>query len=398
MTEIRMPRLSDSMVEGTIVKWLVADGATVDAGQEIVEIETDKATMPYEAYAEGTISILAGERATVPVGALIATIGPATDPPARGPASDAPARGRASDALARVLASPVARRLAEEGGVDLAGITGTGPGGRITRSDVEAAIERRDGPTAGSTPGSAAGSSPGPLPATDEPDDGQGTVEKLTNTQRLIAARMVDTTTVPQFTIQIEVDMREALSLRRQLKAAPDLDSAPSVNDLVLKAAAVALRRHPRVNASYREGEFELHEHVNVGVAVAAPDTLLVPTVADADAKALGAIAAETRDLISRARSGTLRPAELEGGTFTISNLGMFGITAVAPIPFAPQAAILGVGATREVLHLEDGRPTSVPVMTLTMTCDHRILYGADAAEFLSEVRRGLEHPLQLVV
>jgi pyruvate dehydrogenase E2 component (dihydrolipoamide acetyltransferase) len=372
MTDIRMPRLSDSMVDGTIVKWLVADGATVDAGQEIVEIETDKATMPYEADAHGTISIVAGESATLRVGALIATIGPATDPPAR------------------VLASPVARRLAQDGGVDLAAVTGTGPNGRITRSDVEAAIDLRDGSTTGSAPGAP--------PAIDESDQSQSAVEKLTNTQRLIADRMVDTTTVPQFTIQIEVDMGNALSLRRQLKAAPDLDAVPSVNDLVLKAAAVELVRHPRVNGSYRDGQFELHEHVNVGVAVAAPDTLLVPTVRDADAKPLGVIAAETRDLIARARNGTVRPAELEGGTFTISNLGMFGITAVAPIPFAPQAAILGVGATREILRLEDGRPTSEPVMTLSMTCDHRILYGADAAQFLSDVRSRLEHPLQLLL
>jgi pyruvate dehydrogenase E2 component (dihydrolipoamide acetyltransferase) len=386
-----MPRLSDSMTEGTVVRWLVADGATVGAGEEIVEVETDKATMAYASDAAGVIRILVAEGTSVPVGEPIASVGEARSIAGTGSAG-------------RVVASPVARRIARENGIELGSITGTGPGGRITRSDVEAAVA--GGAAAGDRSGDGDGAmggdeSPGAEPVDPEPGEprptGTDTVLEPTRAQRLIAERMTLTkATVPEFTLQTEVEMERAIAVREQLKA---LGAAtPSLNDLVVKAAALALRRHPRANASYLDGRFHLHERVNVGIAVAAPGLLLVPNIFDADVKTLGTIAIEARDLAGRAREGRLSPRELEGGTFTVSNLGMFGITAVAPILFADQAAILGVGATRELLRLRQGGMVAERVLTLTLTCDHRILYGADAAAFLAELRGLLEEPLALML
>jgi pyruvate dehydrogenase E2 component (dihydrolipoamide acetyltransferase) len=205
--------------------------------------------------------------------------------------------------------------------------------------------------------------------------------------------------TIPHFQVQAEVVMDEAVALRARLRelAAPDAP-VPSLNDLVVKACALALRRHPRVNGSYDDGRFELHARVNIGVAVAAPDTLVVPTVFDADARSLGAIAAESRRLAERVRSAEVTPAELSGATFTVSNLGMYGMSAIVPVINPPQAAILGVGATRQVLARIDGKIVDRTVMTLTLSCDHRILYGADAAAFLADVRDLLQAPLQLAL
>ena len=404
-TEIRMPRLSDSMTEGTIISWLVQDGDTVAAGQEIAEIETDKATMAYPIDAVGVIRRLVAEGATVAVGDVIAIVEVADDP--QPPVGAAQHRDRRS---ARAVASPVARRLAGEAGIDLATVAGSGPGGRIVRADVEAVMAgtvqvSAGAPAGGAVPTEATAAGPAESgaptraapPATRAGADPE--IQELTRAQRLIADRMTHAkTTVPEFTIETEVAMDQALALREQLKALGDPGPVPSLNDIVVKAAALALRSNRRANASYVDGRLHLHQQVNVGIAVAAPEVLLVPTIFAADTKTLGAIAGETRELTERARHRRLTPSELEGGTFTVSNLGMFGVTAVAPIIFVPQAAILGVGAVREIVRLRDGQPVAEPTMTLTLSCDHRVLYGADAARFLADVRSLLEAPLRLML
>jgi pyruvate dehydrogenase E2 component (dihydrolipoamide acetyltransferase) len=275
-------------------------------------------------------------------------------------------------------------------GVDLGALDGTGPRGRITRADVAARAgieERRD---------------PEIRPAVrDRSPRRASTTQELTRTQRLIARRMAEAkATIPHFQVQTEADIGALAALRAQLKDQPSPpDPLPSLNDFIVKACALALRRHPRANGSYRDERFELHEQVNVGIAVAAADALVVPTVSDADGRSVGAIAREARRLAAAVRDGSVTPGELAGATFTVSNLGMYGMTAITPVINPPQAAILGVGAARAVLALDDhGAVTERQLMTLTLSCDHRILYGADAAEFLSDIRRGLESPLTLLL
>jgi pyruvate dehydrogenase E2 component (dihydrolipoamide acetyltransferase) len=399
MTEIRMPSLSDSMQEGTILSWLKDDGEPVAVGDELVEIETDKATMTYESPAEGTLTIVAAVGETLPVGAPIARLGAEAPAPAESsepaaatttttPATPPNENGNGSHSDVR--ATPLARRMATIHGVDLDALEGTGPRGRITRSDVatkagvtdEVAVARAAPPTEGN-------------PAA--PTEGS---QELTRTQRLIARRMAEAkATIPEFQVQTEADIGALLALRAELKALPEPpDPVPSLNDFIVKACGLALRRHPRANGSYREGRFEYHEHVNVGIAVAAPEALVVPTVTDADGRPLREIAAESRRLAVKVREGTVTPPELSGATFTVSNLGMYGMTAITPVINPPQAAILGVGAARAIPALQGGELIERRLMTLTLSCDHRILYGADAAEFLSEIRRGLESPLTLLV
>jgi len=227
--------------------------------------------------------------------------------------------------------------------------------------------------------------------------NGDTEVVELTRLQQVVARRMSEAkATVPEFQVQTEANMDAVIALRAGLKATGE--RTPSLNDFVLKASAVALREHPRANASYRDGRFELHARVNVGVAVAADDTLVVPTVADADTKSLSAIAADVRRLAERVRTGAITPPDLTGATFTVSNLGMYGMSAITPVINPPQAAILGVGSLRPTLARADGEIVEQQVMTLTLTCDHRILYGADAARFLSRIRELLERPLLLAL
>jgi pyruvate dehydrogenase E2 component (dihydrolipoamide acetyltransferase) len=429
-----MPRLSDSMEEGTILRWLVEDGATVARGDEIAEIETDKANMTYEADAAGVFRRVAAEGDTLPIGAPIARIGdgsgdvsapdsgqtarragPVTGrgdsaaepaessspaPPARS-ASAAPAEPPApspsmpsAEGADRVKASPVARRLAREQGVDLAGLTGTGPGGRIVKADVEAA-------SSATTAAAGAPAGGGPV-STGERGGGKGetTVQELSRTQQTIARRMAESkATVPDFNVSTEVDMVAAVAVREQLKAlASDEHPAPSYNDFVVKAAALALREFPRANGAYRDGRFELYERVNVGVAVAAENALVVPTIFDADQKSIGEIALEARALAARVRAGSITPPELSGGTFTVSNLGMFGVTEFTAIVNAGQAGILAVGALRDLPVVVDGAVVPGKRMTLTLVSDHRILYGADAAQVLARIRALLESPLGLAL
>jgi pyruvate dehydrogenase E2 component (dihydrolipoamide acetyltransferase) len=443
MTEITMPRLSDSMEEGTIVRWLIDDGQPVARGQELVEIETDKATITHVAEADGVLEILAAEGTTPAVGEPIARVGdassgravangasdgtvaaepapvPVTVPVDGGPAASnghgqtsasAPEPAGVSGVVnvaAGALATPLARRVARVHAVELGAVAGTGPRGRITRADVLMAAgvavaepRRAAARTAPVTrtavaPGDALGAS-GPAVTSAK---GETTRVEASRLQQLVARRMAESkATIPHFQVQAEVAMDAAIALRGGLKASANGEVVPSLNDLIVKACAIALRQHPRANGSYADGGFELHGRINIGVAVAGEDALVVPVVLDADTKSLGGIARETRRLAARVRSGEISPPELSGGTFTVSNLGMFGMTAITPVINPPQAAILGVGALRETLARADGEIVDRTLMTLTLSCDHRILYGADAARLLADVRTLLETPLGLAL
>jgi pyruvate dehydrogenase E2 component (dihydrolipoamide acetyltransferase) len=384
-----MPRLSDSMEEGTIVRWLKQDGDSVAEGEPLAEVETDKATVSFDAEADGTLRILVAEGETVPLGAVIARIGDLAAVPE-------PVGASAGNGAQRVKASPLARRIAREAGIDLNGLSGTGPGGRIVRADLDQAA-------GASAPTKLAPVEPEPAiqaatPAT-RGNKGAVTTQQLSRTQVQIAQRMAESrATIPDFTLEAEIDMQQAVALREQLRRARATEIVPSYNDMVVKACATALREHPRANAAYRDGAFELYERVNVGIAVAAQDSLIVPTVFDADRKTLLEIAREARSLAERVRQRTVTPAELSGATFTVSNLGMYGVASFAAIINPPQAAILAVGELREVPVVRDGQVAPGLRMSATLTCDHRILYGAPAAEFLARVRQLLEQPVNLLV
>jgi len=413
------------MEEGTILSWLVADGETVSRGQELVEIETDKANMTYESDQEGVLRTLAAEGDTLPVGAPIAQVGedepgvPGTttaqrttenddEPSSRqadvrrvgentdgnpspvDPAASEMAGAAETHGSERLRASPVARRIAQEKEIDLSTLSGSGPGGRIVKADVESA-----GTTQSTAPGPASGVATA---------KGETTIVELSRTQQTIARRMAEAkATIPEFTLQTEIDMEACVALRAELKSLGQAD-APTYNDMVVKACALALRETPRANGGYRDGRLQLHSRVNVGVAVAdegdgpADATLLVPTVFDADQKSLGEIARETRALALRVREHSITPPELGGGTFTVSNLGMFGVSAFTAIVNPPQAGILSIGSLgpRAVVH--DGEVRARDTMTVTLACDHRILYGADAARFLARIRALLEAPAALTL
>ena len=402
MPDVVMPRLSDSMEEGTIVRWLRASGDEIEPGAELVEIETDKANVVYEADTAGVLEIVAPEGATLPIGEPIACLGDGSAPAAARPAAAARAD---DDGGGRVKASPVARRLARQLEVDLAAVAGSGPGGRIVKADVE----RAAGAAAAAASTGAGAAAPQPTaPAPRRPDPvvsgeagggkGETTAIELTRTQQVIARRMAESkATIPDYAVAVEVDMAAAAALRDQLKEASSQERpAPSFNDMVVKAAALALRDHPKVNGAFADGRWELHARVNVGIAVATDDALIVPTVFDADGKALGEIAREARTLAQRVRAGQITPPELSGATFTVSNLGMFGVSEFTAIVTSGQAAILSVGALRDVPVVSDGRIVPGRRMTLTLSADHRILNGAEAARFAARVRELLEAPLSL--
>jgi pyruvate dehydrogenase E2 component (dihydrolipoamide acetyltransferase) len=432
--DIVMPRLSDSMEEGTVLKWLKSVGDEVAVGDELVEIETDKANMVYESDSAGKLSeIVAAEGDTLPIGEVIARVGgevkssgnggePESKPAAaRAPAEPepAPAAKQAAPAPAaptpapsadgeRIKASPIARRMAQENGLDLAALSGSGPGGRIVKADVERA-GAGSGPAAPVRPQGAvaqAGSGPAPAPPTagaqEKPETakGQTTVQELTKLQQIVARRMSESkATAPHFYLEAEIDMSRCFEARSRIKAqAKEGEVVPSFNDMVIKAAALALREFPRANGAYRDGKFELYSRVNVGIAVAAQDALVVPTVFDADRKGLREIAQEARALAQRVRDATVTPPELSGGTFTVSNLGMFGISNFAAVINQPQAGILAVGAIVEKPVVRDGEITTARLMNVNLACDHRILYGADGAEFLGRIRALLEEPLGLAL
>jgi pyruvate dehydrogenase E2 component (dihydrolipoamide acetyltransferase) len=290
-----------------------------------------------------------------------------------------------------VKASPLARRVAEEKGVDLSSLTGSGPGGRIVKADVEGA-------------GAPAAAEPAEAPAAPAPQQetakGTTTYQDLTRLQQVVSRRMAESkATAPHFYLQAEIDMSAAVEARARLKALTSEGGVvPSFNDMVVKACALALREHPLANGSYKDGRFELYSRVNVGVAVAAQDALVVPTVFDADRKGLREIATDTRALAAKVRDGSVTPPELSGGTFTVSNLGMYGVSNFSAVINAPQAAILAVGAIAEKPVVRDGEITTAHLLGVTLACDHRILYGAPAAEFLATIRGLLEEPLSLAL
>jgi len=456
-----MPRLSDSMEEGTVLKWLVEVGGEVKRGQPLVEIETDKANMTHDADADGVLlEVLANEGDTLAVGEPIARLGEEGEEPSGGGGKQAPAKDKQEPAQdeessgdadeepeadqdeqqdeqtgqdekpaaeeeakqpasapastgsgegERVKASPVARRMAGEMGVDLAAVEGTGPGGRVVKADVEQAAESggaearaKDAPHEQPASEEAAAEpkeAPAAAPAKGEPGaKGEPEVVELTRLQRTVSRRMAEAkATAPDFSLILDVDMTLCIELRQRLKESAE--HPPSFNDMVVKAAALALRDHPKVNGAYRDGGFELYPRVNVGVAVAAQDTLVVPVVRDADEKSLGEISRRMRGLIEKVRDGTITPPELSGGTFTVSNLGMYGVESFTAILNPPQSAILTVGALVKKPAVDDrGRVAARDMMTLTLVCDHRILYGADGAEFLAAVRKLLEEPLSLAL
>jgi pyruvate dehydrogenase E2 component (dihydrolipoamide acetyltransferase) len=403
--ELTMPKLSDSMADAVILRWLKSPGEAFARGEALLEVETDKATVVYEAEADGTLeAILVLEGASASVGQPIATLvggdGAASPPdPAQATGEalvpvevSAPARAavpveapvtNGGTAETRTNATPVARRTALELGLSLHGLDGTGPGGRITADDVKRAA------------GSAAATS---APAATS-GRGEVTVIEPTPTQATIARRMAHSAaTIPVFTVSADADVSQIVAQRKTARRTGEART-PSLNDFVVKAAALALREFPRFNASWVAEHVELYSSVNVGIAVATDDALLVPVIAGADRLTLSELAAETSRLVDAARKRTLRPEELRDATFTVSNLGMFGVRAFTAIVDAPQAAILAVGGVRRE-PAEGGGDGVVfrDVLTLTLSCDHRVVYGADGGRFLARLRELLEQPLALAL
>jgi len=422
--ELTMPRLSDTMEQGTIGRWLKREGESFHEGDVIAEIETDKATMDFQAYEDGTmLKILVGDGESAALGAPIAIVGaegeevpedagrPAAPAPANGggePAADAPTvivpRQAQPDATANggdgtaFRASPIARRMADAAGLDLRTLAGrgTGPDGRIVKADVERALE---GGTATAAPAQAAAPAAAAPPAQAPPAPGEDEVRELTPMLKAVAKRMAESkATVPHFYVSSEIDMTRALELRAELNAAlADSGEKVSVNDLIVRACAQALMLHPQAHRSYVDGRHVYHAHVHAGIAVALDDGLIVPVLRDADTKGVRQISAETRDLAGRARAGKLRQSEIEGGTFTVSNLGMFGTSSFQAIINPPESTILAVSAIVERAVVRDGAVEARRIMSVTLSCDHRACSGADGARLLETVKRHLEAPTLLL-
>jgi pyruvate dehydrogenase E2 component (dihydrolipoamide acetyltransferase) len=452
MSEVNMPRLSDTMQEGTIARWLKKPGDAIKKGDTLAEIETDKATMDLEAFDAGVLEqILVQEGETVPIGQAVATIGtgkaappqeqptpvagrpindqgqqanirvePLEEVPSSTPASARSAQSATtSDQQAqavpeenndgRIKASPLARRMAEEHNIDLARVHGTGINGRIVRDDIEDLLEQQS-PAANVTPSYA----PAPIaPSTTTPSQPQqaeavtaqatmppdAEVTPLSRVQTIIARRLTESKqTIPHFYVSSEIDMTDTLIMRQTFNAsAGEGDVKVSVNDLIVKASALALEKFPEVNSSFKDGQFVRHKRINVGIAVDVPSGLVVPVIRDANIKGVRSIARESKALIEKARANKLAPADLEEGTFSVSNLGMMDVTEFIAVINPPQAAILAVASTRKQFVPIDGQPVIRDLMTVTLSADHRILYGAAVARFLQEVKRLLQSPYSLL-
>ena len=423
MPDINMPKLSDTMEEGTIVEWKKKSGDEVKAGEVLAEVESDKATFDLEAEADGVLQILVDQGVPAKIGAPIARIGEAgaeapapkakpkepetpttvaAEPaPAQKPAPPreapkekaAPARQQTQDGQQdgrEIKASPLARRLAEEMGVDLASLKGSGPEGRIVKEDVIAA--------GGSRPKS---DRRRPMPTTERAAGPDVEVVEPTRMQATIARRMAESkSTVPEFQVTVEARVDLAVSLRQQLKDSVPGAEKVTMTDFLVRACALALRKFPEVNSSWVDGKFQRKRAVNIGLAVAPSQGmgLLVPVVHDADIKDLIQISIESRQVIERARSGRPGEGDLTGATFSISNLGMFGVDEFTAIINPPEAAILAVGAIKDVPVVEDGRIVPGKVMRMTLSVDHRVFYGATAAQFMAELKRLIENPVTLLV
>jgi len=455
-TSIVMPQMGYDMHEGKVVRWLKKEGEEVTRGEVIAEIETDKATVEYEAYTGGVMAkIVAEEGVAIPVGGLIAVmtapgeaipediltdaaIASAADSPApaaaavEAPEAPIPAAAAPAD-TEEVRASPLARRLARERGFDLAIITGTGPGGRITEADIPeqgaaaapAALASSNGyikasPLAkrlarergidlasltGTGPGgrvievdvpehagpAAAGSA---APATLVSDN-----VELSRMRQAIARVTSDSKRdAPHFYVAVDVDMTKAMSFRRDLNDELDAENRVSVNDLIVKASAIAIGRHPKFNSFFRDDHLQMNAAINVGIAIALESGLIVPGINGCERKSLVEIAAASRDLVSRANSGTLRNDEYSGTTFSVSNLGAFDIESFTAIIFPPHAAILAVGTVKEQPVVRDGELAIAQIMKATLSTDHRVADGAEAAQFLVEIKKLLQNPISLVI
>jgi pyruvate dehydrogenase E2 component (dihydrolipoamide acetyltransferase) len=425
MPEITMPRLSDTMEEGTLAAWLKQPGEQVQRGDVLAEIETDKATMELEAFEEGVLQqLLVQEGETVPIGQPIAVIGTGTGDggaavPAAAPAevaaaptpaeeasrietapevetpAEAPSQPAPAAAGERVKASPMARAVARDRGIDLAGVAGSGPGGRVVKADVEAAAAGDGGRPAPAAP-------PPPAAAPPTPGADVGDVEEvpLTNMRKTVARRLVESMqSAPHFYLTIQIDADPLLGFRAELnQRLADQGIKLSVNDLLVKACAVTVRAHPDINVSWAGDKILRHRRVHVGIAVAVGGGLIVPVVRDADQKSVSQISREAKALIDKARAGRLLPDEYTGGTFTISNLGMFGIDQFTAVINPPEAAILAVGATTtEPVVRKKGKVATRQRMKLTLSIDHRALDGATGAQFLADLKAVLEEPLRIL-
>jgi pyruvate dehydrogenase E2 component (dihydrolipoamide acetyltransferase) len=416
MPTVIMPKMGDAMEEGTVVKWLKAIGDQVAKNEPIAEIETDKATVELTADYVGTLSKrFAGEGESVAIGKPIAVItgegesadeGDDTGAAAPSPAAaqgkaEAPAppqqkqEQQATPAPApaegeRLKVSPLARRIAQEHEIDLRQVRGSGPNGRIVREDVEAAIRA---PQAAGTQQAAVQS---PAPQVEEGDERV----PLSRMRTAIARQMsISKSTIPHFYVSAEVDMTEALSWRKRLNEAAAADGYKiTVNDMIVKAAALALVKYPNLNASFGGDHIVMHKHVNISIAVALKEGLIAPVVRDVDKKSLGTVAREANDLVGRARSGKVTPAEYSGGTFTVSNLGPFGVDTFIAIVTAPQGGALAVASSAQKAVVVNGEIVVRDRMNITLSADHRITDGAEGAQFIGEVRRLLENPLALLM
>jgi len=435
-TPILMPALSPTMEEGTLAKWKVKEGDKVSSGDVIAEIETDKATMEVEAVDEGivgkilvpagtenvkvnaTIAILLGDgesaadvakgngaSAPLPAGeqsAKRAEGGALKDSPTPSAAPTPPSRaGRERHANGRIHASPLAKRLAKAAGIDLAALTGSGPHGRIVKRDLDNA------PKGASALKSATAAAFTPSPAAVDPrlyPADSYTAVKLDGMRKVIARRLTQSfnNEVPHFPLNIDIELTKLLEARAALNAASPKEGAGayklSVNDFIIKASAMALKKVPAANATFTDEAILLHKHADIGVAVAIDGGLITPIVWKAETKGLKAISAEIKDMAARARAKKLKPEEYQGGTFSVSNLGMFGITSFASIVNQPHGAIMSVGAGEERAVVRGGAIAVRTMMTVTLTCDHRVVDGAVGAEFLAAFKQFIEEPASMLL
>lgn len=434
---IRMPRMSDTMEEGNIIAWLKSEGDTVEAGETLAEVETDKATMELDSYFDGVLLHIAVKEGQVPIDGVIAVIGkagedwkaalaasgngaaaaaaPATEAAAEVAASEPSAATAAAPADAtpvaaatteedRVKVSPLARSMAKEANIDLAAIAGTGDNGRIVKRDVEAAIAQPAAPAPAAAPAAPVPPSAAPAPAAPATvpfafNAGGANYEDvaLTQMRKVIARRLGESKfTAPHFYLTVEIDMAKAMAMRQRINEISP--TKISFNDLVLKASAVSLRQHPAINSSWMGDFIRVNKDVNIGVAVAVPDGLLVPVVRYADMKTLSQINTEVKLMAGKAKDRKLQPEEMQGNTFTISNLGMFGIDEFTAIINPPDACILAVGSIIEKPVVKNGAIEVGHIMKVTLSCDHRVVDGASGAQFLQTLKGILEEPIRLMV
>jgi len=415
-TNILMPALSPTMTEGTLARWLKKEGDEVKAGDVLAEIETDKATMEVEAVDEGVLGKILvadgteGVKVNAPIAVLVnagEAVPSAAEVPAPNPETSAPApvvaqaakplaNGHAPDSE-RIFASPLARRLAKEASIDLSTLKGSGPSGRIVRSDIEAA-KSVPAPKPSAAPATAPVAKPA-APTTTAPHR----LVPNSTMRKVIARRLTEAkSTIPHFYVSMDIEIDALLKLRADLNAKSAKDGPGafklSVNDLVIKAAAITLRRIPTVNASWTEADIVLFDDIDISVAVSIPDGLITPIIRRADQKGLAAISAEMKDLAARAKTGKLKPEEFQGGGFSISNMGMYGVNQFNAIINPPQAGILAVAAGMQRPVVKNGALAVATVMTCTLSVDHRVVDGALAAEWIAELKRIVEDPLSLLL